>query len=161
MASEHQTTIQKKACECEHECHTDRNKRSPNGNPGHKYHTQYGPSYLSEVKTDYGTFTVCHDCLNDCHAGGAVSAPETINATAKVRTYDNGTLRAPEHRVRVLADQTGLTITLGSPKGDIDIYIERRPDSYSFVITQPDSDDPSGQLHVKDDGDVRWVRERS
>ena len=51
-------------CQCEHICHMDHERRSPNGNPGHRYGTEfYNPV---TVKTAYGPFSVCLDCKADC-----------------------------------------------------------------------------------------------
>jgi len=56
------------ACKCEHEAHFDRKKRTPDGNPTHKYGMRYAMSYLRRVQTPYGIFTVCRDCAEDCYA---------------------------------------------------------------------------------------------
>lgn len=53
-------------CECEHISHLDLSKRSPNGNPNHKYGVKFFPRYLVEVKTPWGTYTVCNGCSEDC-----------------------------------------------------------------------------------------------
>jgi len=53
-------------CECEHTAHTEGTK-TPNGNFGHKYGTNFFPTNLTKIKTLYGTFTVCKDCLEDCN----------------------------------------------------------------------------------------------
>jgi hypothetical protein len=55
------------SCLCEHIAHSDRNERTPNGNPGHTYGARYHPTFLVNVKTPYGTFLVCKDCAKDCH----------------------------------------------------------------------------------------------
>lgn len=55
-------------CECEHISHMDKKKRTPLGNPSHKYGQKYYG--LKAVKTPYGTFHICSDCINDCHRIG-------------------------------------------------------------------------------------------
>ena len=55
-------------CECEHVCHMDTSKRSPLGNPGHKYGAKFHSLYCEQIKTPYGTFRVCRDCAKDCYA---------------------------------------------------------------------------------------------
>jgi hypothetical protein len=52
-------------CQCEHIAHLEKSRRTPNGNPGHKYGAQF--MRLKEVKTAYGTFHICLDCWQDCH----------------------------------------------------------------------------------------------
>jgi hypothetical protein len=54
-------------CECEHRAHFDKRERTPNGNPTHKYATQYHESYMRKKKTEWGTFNVCKDCSKDCY----------------------------------------------------------------------------------------------
>jgi hypothetical protein len=52
-------------CTCEHVAHSDREARTPCGNPGHDYgQAFYSP--LVAVRTPYGVFTVCRDCERDC-----------------------------------------------------------------------------------------------
>jgi len=53
-----------KSCECEHISHIERDRLTPNGNPGHKY----GQSFyaIEPVKTICGTFHLCKDCREDC-----------------------------------------------------------------------------------------------
>lgn len=52
-------------CECEHAAHFhDEGKKTPFGNPGHKYGQDFHK--LESVKTPYGTFKVCVDCAVDC-----------------------------------------------------------------------------------------------
>ncbi len=53
-------------CECEHISHFERNRRSPNGNPTHKYGRLYAESYMVSMDTEYGAFRVCKDCAEDC-----------------------------------------------------------------------------------------------
>jgi hypothetical protein len=57
-----------KSCECEHVSHFDKKKRSPAGNPNHRYGTKFAESFITPVKTPYGTFHVCDDCAKDCLA---------------------------------------------------------------------------------------------
>lgn len=51
----------------------DREKRTPNGNPGHKYGVRFHELAVVNVKTPYGTFRVCRDCADDCLASHAPS----------------------------------------------------------------------------------------
>lgn len=53
-------------CECEHDAHFEKNKRTPNGNPGHNYQSEYFENYMRTVRTPYGSFLVCKDCAEDC-----------------------------------------------------------------------------------------------
>ena len=72
------TTTTKKAfsnaftCQCEHACHTDKAKRSPAGNPGHRYGQIFALSAERRVRTAWGTFLVCYDCAKDCLADQAL-----------------------------------------------------------------------------------------
>lgn len=76
--------MNKHGCQCEHACHMhgDRasahfggleenapRKLSPNGNPSHRYGTEFFDGAMSRVRTEYGTFIVCNDCAEDCHGG--------------------------------------------------------------------------------------------
>lgn len=58
-----------KNCQCEHISHLDKNEKTPNGNPGHKYGAKFYD--LRSVKTPYGIFHVCADCENDCAVAAA------------------------------------------------------------------------------------------
>lgn len=51
-------------CECEHAAHVDRNRRTPAGNPGHRYGAPF--FNLKRVRTVFGHFDVCEDCARDC-----------------------------------------------------------------------------------------------
>ena len=55
-------------CQCEHIAHVKKDKRTPNGNPGHRYGVDFNTLYITTVKTHYGTFTICRDCERDCIA---------------------------------------------------------------------------------------------
>ena len=54
------------SCECEHAAHFDSDKRTPNGNPAHRFAVRFHSLALTKVKTPYGTFNVCPDCQKDC-----------------------------------------------------------------------------------------------
>lgn len=61
-------------CQCEHTAHFFRGPgegeaRTPNGNPGHRFEQTFFKSFISTIKTEYGTFIVCGDCKNDCLLG--------------------------------------------------------------------------------------------
>lgn len=57
----------KQPCQCENNAHFDIKKTTPMGRKAHKYgHTT---SAITAIKTPYGTFRVCTDCLNDCQKG--------------------------------------------------------------------------------------------
>lgn len=55
-------------CQCEHESHFDFTKRSPDGNPNHRYGLLLYKEVLLSIKTLYGTFKVCPGCAEDCMA---------------------------------------------------------------------------------------------
>lgn len=57
-------------CECEHEAHFDRNKRTPMGNPAHRYGAKYAARIMATVTVGGGcaqTMNLCEDCREDCH----------------------------------------------------------------------------------------------
>lgn len=62
-------------CECEHIAHDERGRRTPNGNPGHRYFTRYAAGYLVTVHTTRGNITICKDCAKDCHHGAPAVTP--------------------------------------------------------------------------------------
>jgi len=51
-------------CECEHAAHFEKDARTPNGNPGHKYTAEF--TNVSIVQLTYGKFKLCNDCKEDC-----------------------------------------------------------------------------------------------
>ena len=58
-------------CQCEHVAHTSEGMKAlettPNGNAGHPYGETDENAQLVDIKTTWGTFTVCKDCAEDCH----------------------------------------------------------------------------------------------
>lgn len=54
-------------CQCENHAHFDPNKTTPMGKKAHGYGR--ATKIVTPVKTVYGTFQVCTDCLNDCQKG--------------------------------------------------------------------------------------------
>ena len=56
-------------CECEHIAHFPEEKRkTPNGNPGHRYGQKFFEETMVNKGTEHGKFLVCKDCANDCLA---------------------------------------------------------------------------------------------
>lgn len=53
-------------CQCEHVAHFDLAQRTPNGNPGHGYGSEFHPHVMQVVETISGKFTICPDCAKDC-----------------------------------------------------------------------------------------------
>lgn len=74
-------------CECEHAAHFERDKRTPNGNPGHKWGAKFATRV--PVKTPYGTFHVCVDCASDCLAKQRVN-PARRRTRKKARRSERG-----------------------------------------------------------------------
>lgn len=60
------TSIKFASCQCEHIAHFEQSKRTPNGNPGHRYAARFNPATMKIVKTECGTFHICADCEKDC-----------------------------------------------------------------------------------------------
>jgi hypothetical protein len=81
-------------CECEHVSHFEHDKRSPNGNPTHKYGQKFYEHHMTIVKTEYGTFHVCKDCANDCHQSN--NQPEEKTKSQIIAEY------AAQHNLPVL-----------------------------------------------------------
>ena len=52
-------------CQCEHIAHFEIAEKTPNGNPGHIYGTDFLKG-LVRVITKYSSFYVCLDCADDC-----------------------------------------------------------------------------------------------
>lgn len=52
-----------RSCQCEHEAHFDRSKRTPYGNPAHKYGIKFAERVLVRMNNSY---EVCQDCAEDC-----------------------------------------------------------------------------------------------
>jgi hypothetical protein len=61
-------SLSTRPCECEHICHFEKDKRSPNGNPGHNYGIKFVERKMQEVKSTLGLHSTfyCMDCANDC-----------------------------------------------------------------------------------------------
>src|SRR5262245_35788197 len=58
--------FEKRQCECEHIAHFEKERRTPNGNPGHKYGAEFYQHATCSKKTTYGTMWFCVDCTVDC-----------------------------------------------------------------------------------------------
>lgn len=56
-------------CQCENISHLKPGALSPNGNPSHKYNTEFHRFFVKQVVTEYGVLLVCRDCADDCHGG--------------------------------------------------------------------------------------------
>jgi hypothetical protein len=52
-------------CQCEHEAHFDPVKRTPDGNPGHRYGARFTGYFMVQVRSE----RLCPDCAADCRAG--------------------------------------------------------------------------------------------
>lgn len=61
---------EQRPCQCEHISHFDKNEKSPNGNPNHRYGVKFFERYLVKVETAFGVFEVCKGCAEDCYQKG-------------------------------------------------------------------------------------------
>lgn len=82
-------------CECEHESHFCY-ANTPNGNPAHKYGVYYAQSFITPVKTPFGTFNVCKDCAEDCYH------PDNLELVLGILSINNmSRFQVVEHSPRV------------------------------------------------------------
>lgn len=53
-------------CMCDHSSHFNKEERTPNGNPAHKFGQPFHLFAIKIVPTPYGEYHVCKDCADDC-----------------------------------------------------------------------------------------------